>query len=166
MIQEVIVNSPKYGKNIALVDEEDYIKVSKYTWTLHRNGKTQYAKSRSRGSLVLMHTVITGYDFVDHIDRNGLNNCRNNLRLGNKIKNSANVGLMSTNVSGYRGVHLAKHFKIRPWVAQLSGEGRGYKPWCVVIGRFESPEDAAVAYNEVALEWFGDYAYLNIIEGK
>ena len=91
---------------------------------------------------------------VDHIDGNRLNNCWINLRYADARQNAMNRGLYRTNTSGKKGVHWSKHK--RKWEATLRCQGKRY-----YLGSFDYIEDAARAYNEAAVNHFGDYARIN-----
>lgn len=88
---------------------------------------------------------------IDHINQNKLDNRIENLRLTTRSKNSANRKL-KTNKSGYRGVY--PHFD--KWIAQVSINGK-----VKALGRFLTKEEAALAYNQAALELWGNDAEIN-----
>jgi hypothetical protein len=95
--------------------------------------------------------------FIDHKDRNPLNNCRNNLRVCTHAENMRNKGNRNINkTSRYKGVYKPKDYK--KWVAYICCDGKIYR-----IGAFEKEEDAAEAYNKRALELHGEFAFLNKI---
>lgn len=89
---------------------------------------------------------------VDHIDGNKLNNQRINLRYCTAHQNKFNRLLDPRNKSGFKGV---SHSKGR-WRARLKLNGR--EKW---LGYFDSVVDAARAYNEAALRYFGEFAKIN-----
>jgi len=100
----------------ALVDDEDYEEINKYKWTILNspswnkvNPTNRYAYRRfmkdGKYKNITMHRQITGYLITDHIDRNGLNNQRKNLRPATHQQNMHNIGLRRNNTSGYTGVH-------------------------------------------------------------
>lgn len=91
---------------------------------------------------------------VDHRDQNKLNNRWENLRPAAGSKNQHNVGLRSNNSTGFKGVSYHK------------GSGKfqakiGHKGKRIFIGRFDTAEAAALAYNEKAFEIHGEFACLN-----
>jgi hypothetical protein len=92
--------------------------------------------------------------FVDHKDNNKLNNSIDNLRWCSKQENTQNRKKNSNN-NGYKGVD----YKNNQWRARIGFNGREYH-----LGLFNDKIDAAKAYNEKALELFGEFAKLNIIE--
>jgi hypothetical protein len=139
----------------AKVDDEDYENLAGHRWHAVKMGKVWYA-CRFVGSYhVSMHRVVLGLargdgKFVDHRNHDGLDNRRNNLRLCSKSQNAANAERRGH----YRGVSRAD----KRWRAYITVSGR-----TVVIGRFDTPEEAALAYNREATNAFGEFAVLNQI---
>jgi hypothetical protein len=152
----------------ALVDDEDYEKLTKINWYYRREG---YAvgnlPSPEKGVYpkVLMHRYILDAPKgtqVDHINGNKLDNRKENLRIANASTNKANDGLRSTNTSGHKGVTKASGSRKRkPWVAQIKVN---YEH--IHLGYYATTEEAAKAYNEAALKYFGEFAKLNVVEEK
>ena len=91
---------------------------------------------------------------IDHVNRDKTDNRIENLRKCSSTENKGNIGLLSNNRSGYRGVSFNTHRK--KWRAQIKIKGRQ-----TYLGSFDSPIQAAIAYNNVALNHFGKFAYLN-----
>lgn len=86
---------------------------------------------------------------IDHVNGDGLNNKRSNLRLASRSENLSNRGKTIKNTSGYKGV-MASSGK---WMAQIKVHR------CVIrLGVFESPEDAARVYDEAARKYHGEFA--------
>ena len=98
---------------------------------------------------------LTRDDIVDHINHNGLDNRRPNLRLATRSQNAANLGPYANNTSGYKGVD----FNRGKWRARIREGGVRY-----FLGYFETAEDAARAYDTKAHELFGEFASLNFPE--
>lgn len=167
----------------ALIDDEDYEIVSKSKWFAKITSKynvTQYASrnittqaqrdfySSLIGSPVLgvqlsLHRLIMKSkpgEMVDHIDGNGLNNQKSNLRLCTVQQNAQNRKTKSNNKAGYKGVIRNKRIQLgsRCWQAKISIPETMKQ---ITIGNFYTREDAALAYNEMAIKLFGDYALLN-----
>jgi len=156
---------------VALVDDEDYEWLNQWKWNAYRpKGVTWYAKrcvrdSESRRNInVLMHRVIMGLCHgnpltVDHIDGNGLNNQQSNLRVCTLAQNVRNRHVV-IGKSKYRGVCLCSgRLGKRPWRASINTGGKNL--W---LGKYATEEEAAVAYNGAALEYFGRFANLNMVE--
>lgn len=89
-------------------------------------------------------------EYVDHIDGDGLNNCRSNLRLATLSQNNINSRGNRRNKSGYRGVSFNRNCKL--WVAFLGIGGKQ-----VNLGYFKTPEEAYEAYKRKAKEVYGDF---------
>ena len=93
---------------------------------------------------------------IDHIDQNGLNNCRNNLRLCSISQNNANRKALPNKTSQYLGVcYVSERNK---WVASISKNNK-----TKILGRFFNEKSAALAYNKAAKEIHGEFARLNTI---
>jgi hypothetical protein len=146
----------------ALVDDADFERVNQFKWCAHRIGNTWYAtrskKSKGERWLVLMHRFILGVTDrkvkVDHRDRDGLNNCRHNLREATHAENMHNSRRRVNNTTGYKGVYLnrrtGRYFaKLTVNRKQISSDGH------------KTPEDAARAYDKLAKKHHGEYAWLN-----
>ena len=99
-----------------------------------------------------------GYE-TDHIDGNKLNNTRANLRICTHAENHRNVGLRSTNTSGYKGVSFYKRYN--RWRARIWANDR-----LVFLGYFDSALEAACAYNNSAMLHYGEFAWLNQVLPK
>jgi hypothetical protein len=147
------------------VDDEDYDELNRYEWSASISGDLIYAHRRyilSDGTVTkrLMHRLIMkakNGDMIDHIDHNGLNNQKSNLRFCTPLQNSANARPNKCSKTGFRGVCVLKD---KTYKAQISLNGS-----MVELGKFSTPEEAAKIYNERAKEVFGDFAYLNNLAG-
>jgi HNH endonuclease len=141
----------------ALVDAADYDEVSKYKWRAKRRGAKVYASCVKKGRTVYMHRMIMrprkGY-VVDHIDGNGLNNRRCNLRVCTHQQNQANRRPYG-GASEFVGVVRNKG----KWMAGIQYRGKYF-----YLGRFDDEVEAAKARDRKAYELHGEYAYLNFPE--
>lgn len=148
---------------VALVDDEDYPRVVVYDWAVEIRPNTCYASSNlgqgRGGARIRLHRFILeppSDKQVDHKNRNGLDCRRENMRLTDWQGNGRNItqpqGDMGT---GYRGVY--KHHYSERWIARIRDD-TGKK---LYLGIFSSPELAAVAYDEAALKYHGEFAVLN-----
>jgi hypothetical protein len=144
----------KGSKAYFYIDIDDLDKVKKYKWHIC-NG---YVVTNVEKDYFRLHQMILGFpkSGIDHIDRNPLNNRRNNLRLCNQQQNTANTGLFKHNSTGYKGVSWDKSRS--KYMAKIKLNGR-----TVNLGRYACAEDAAIAYNNKAKEAFGKFARLNDI---
>lgn len=148
---------------VALVDDEDYESVNQYKWYANNDGKTFYArrnipKGPRRQETILLHRVILDAPkdmTVDHINGDGLDCRRENLRLATKMENNHNHRHKSNNKSGYTGVFFRKD--IEKWAASIGVENRR-----IHLGMFSSPEEAAYAYDKAAKVYYGEFARFNL----
>jgi hypothetical protein len=142
----------------ALVDAEDYYQLVEFRWQVSdATGNTSYATGRRGGKTIKMHRFIMdapAHLVVDHIDHNGLNNCKANLRLCTSAQNSRNCAPNKGASSKYKGVIWNKHNK--KWRASIDFNKKRRH-----IGCFENEIDAARAYDEKAAELFGEFGHLN-----
>ncbi len=156
---------PVFGGHVAMVDDDDFEKLSKLKWSASTNrrktGKTIYAIHSSRigetVTVVGMHRMVMSApsdSVVDHIDSDGLNNQKHNLRLATHSQNLGNRRKSPGKSSIYKGVYWGNAEK--GWIAQIFLNGKGKR-----IGKFKEECDAALAYNLVADELFGEFAKLN-----
>lgn len=161
----IIVNfySRKHGTVSGCFDEKDYFLLETYNWSAQRAGNTFYLMSTTKikGKRRQFHRVKLGLINselqVDHANGNGLDNRRSNLRLCKKLENSRNTKIRTDNTSGYKGVTFKKaNNKFRAFIYT------NYKQ--IHLGYFSTAKEAALAYNQKALELFGEFAKLNIIK--
>ncbi len=145
------------GKGLfATIDSADCEEVSKYHWYSSRGGNV-YAAATRNGRTVYMHRMLMrprkGY-VVDHIDGNGLNNRRCNLRVCTPAQNLANKSPRGGS-SQFVGVYRRRD----KWVAHVTRRGKYY-----YLGIFDDEVAAAKARDRKAYELHGEYAYLNFPE--
>lgn len=150
---------------VALVDDEDFDKLSKFKWSAIYGRHTCYAKRESqringvRGTTIRMHQEIMNThngEFIDHKDGNGLNNQKANLRFCTNQQNRMNSNSVKGSTSRFKGVTWRKDYK--KWRGQIVKDGKHFH-----LGYHDSEIDAALAYNNKAIELFGDYARPNVI---
>jgi len=144
------------------VDDDDFDKVNQYKWHIKVIGNIIYAHTwikyyNGKNHGILMHKLILSdrNKMIDHIDCNGLNNQRFNLRYCNKSQNAANSKKRKKTSSIYKGVLFVGY----GWEANLT---KDYKK--IYLGTFNEEKEAALAYNKAALEYHGKFANLNIIQ--
>lgn len=159
-----------------LIDDEDYEIVSKYTWHIRKAKNTNYARTNIRISVgkqrgIHLHRLITNCPrnmMIDHINGNGLDNRRCNLRIVTRSQNLMNSKKPEgEHTSQYKGVCLTKWGKVSKktgiqkykWRTEIRKDTKG-----ILIGYFETEIEAALAYNQKAIELFGEFAKLNEVE--
>ena len=142
----------------ALVDDDDREFINGFKWYPHTGG---YAIAYKNNLYIYMHRLILNSEkgvLVDHINKNKLDNRRSNLRPVTRSQNLFNSSGQKHRKSKYKGVFYAK--QNRKWCAQISY----YKSKRKGLGYFLTEEAAALAYNDAAKKYFGEYAQLNVIK--
>lgn len=151
----------------AIVDDEDFEFLMQWKWqSRHQRNKVYAGRTKHTGQKngakwvrdsIIMHRLIIrapeGME-VDHIDGNGLNNQKSNLRLATRSENSRNTASHKDAASKYKGVSLFGRDQI--WVANIYANGKQN-----YLGRFKTEEEAAEIYNREAVKYFGRFAKLN-----
>lgn len=155
----------KYSSLSALIDEDDEEAVRKYSWVRAERSGIVYAQRRwvadGKQRSQYLHTYLTGFALVDHVNHDGLDNRRANLResdrrgnIRNCRKRSSAKGVPCT--SQYKGVAARR----KKWVAGITVLGKH-----LYLGIFDNEEDAARVYDRAARQHFGEFACLNFPEG-
>lgn len=154
---------------VSLVDDEDYGKVSQFDWHAKR-GSTRRAVWYAAVSLykedaekigkrfMRMHQLILGFPeiplVVDHINGDGLDNRRQNLRLADRSQNCMNCSPLKNCSSKFKGVGW--HKRVGKWQARICAYGKSR-----YVGHFSDEIEAALAYDREAINLHGEYAVLN-----
>ena len=137
----------------ALVDDDLYDKIISFgSWRLQQHGGYAVCGVKS----IKMHWLVVEIPFgmeADHIDKNPLNNQRNNLRVCTHKENSANQRLQKRRNGKYKGVEYRSN---DVFIAYIKSNQKK-----IHLGCFKTPEDAAKAYDKKAIELFGQYASTN-----
>lgn len=146
---------------VALVDDEDFESLNAYKWCASKHHNTFYAvrttiRVGGKQTKVRMHWDIMDGKSIDHIDHDGLNNQRANLRFCTNSQNLMNTRKQDNTSSVYKGVSWYK--RTGKWLAQIQINNKG-----ISLGYFDSEIDAAKAYNNKAIEFFCEFANLNNI---
>lgn len=137
----------------AIVDDEDFERLSVFSWTWHQTGidRSFLETSKKRIYVCIANQVMQNFESTfDHKDRNFLNNQKENLRTATRYQNNCNRE--GWGLSKYKGVDFSKG-KYRARIQ--------YKKKCVSIGAFDTAEEAARAYDLKAIELQGEFACLN-----
>lgn len=140
-----------------IFDIEDFGLVANHTWGISPAG---YVVAKKMGKTIRLHRMIikpsSGLE-VDHINGIKTDNRRINLRECTRQQNNANINksLKLKASTKYKGVSLQKSGKYRAMI--------GYNNERIHLGYFITAEEAAKAYNEKAIELYGEFARQNII---
>jgi hypothetical protein len=138
------------------VSEEDAELILKHEWKVSCEDHRKYIITRLKPRIRL-HRLITSAkpgEIVDHINGNCLDNRRENLRICTDAQNQCNRGMTARNTVGFKGVTYRKDRN--KYAAQIQ---KGYKNHH--LGTFDSPTDAAHAYDKAAKELHGEFARTN-----
>lgn len=155
----------------AMVDDEDFEELSKYNWYSEKAPRTHYATryfynhDKDRKDHIRMHRHIMKVNDpkiqIDHIDRNGLNNQKSNLRPCSCSENHRNCR-MRKSTTGFRGVSLYKAKRVWKdydgpvYRARINHQGKE-----ISIGFYKTPQEAAEARDKKSLELHKEFGVLN-----
>lgn len=156
----LIMKKIRLGRSgkVALVDDEDYQRaVAEGPWEVAVRGNRTYARTgRRRGrKRFYMHQLVLGVPGGDHINHDGLDNRRENLRVATSQQNLRNMRPRPNSASRFKGVF--RHYN--KWQASIKINYRKFH-----LGTFVDETAAARAYDRAAAEHFGEFAYLNFPE--
>lgn len=149
---------------IAIIDDEDYEKISSRKWFAWRHPNPPHAfyvhSYEPPCHTIKMHRLVLDVTdrsiHIDHINGNTLDNRKANLRLATHSENTKNAKLNSRSTTGYKGVTKVA---LNKWRVQIQNSGKKYH-----LGTFTDLKEAAKAYNIAALAHFGEFARLNEIK--
>lgn len=153
--------SKKFGEFDVFFDIEDIEKISDYKWCIGGFGNTKSKCDYKKFYCVsnegkLMHRYLMNpkrNEFVDHIDHNGLNNRRNNIRICSFSENRKNNPMYKNNQYGHIGVCKYHYHNVNKWMAHIM-VNRKKK----TLGYFDTYEDACKAREEAELKYYGEFA--------
>lgn len=141
-----------------LVDESDYDRVSKKSWRVYKTngGRYKNIQHRDNNVTIYLHRFVleaSPNQFIDHKNRDTLDNRRSNLRFCSPFQNQGNRARNFNNSSQFKGVSIYRDGR---WRARIN---KGYKG--LHIGYYKSEKDAALAYDRKARKYFGEFAKTN-----
>ncbi len=156
---------------VTIVDDEDYARLSKLSWFAQRGFSKWYAsrcqyigkiKGKHKSKHLYMHNFLVGVipkgKMIDHINGDGLDNRKCNLRICTKQENGRNRAKHAGNTKNkYKGVYRyrgEKKFTVR--IVIKKGKQ-------IILGAYADEQEAAMAYNMAALKHFRQFARLNFI---
>ena len=158
---------PLTQEKFALIDDEDFDLISQYKWCAVKNKNIYYTmrgywdKQIKKRKQIKMHRLIMGVTDpkiqIDHINGDGLDNRKVNLRICTNQQNHMNRKSNKNCSSKFKGVSWFKRDK--KWRSQITVHQKK-----IYLGDFNNETQAAIAYNTAAIKHFGQYAYLNIIK--
>lgn len=141
---------------VVRIDVPDALAISEWSWCAAERSSTVYAHGHRKGQLVYMHRLLLRVTdstiLVDHHDRDGLNNCRANLRLTGRGGNQYN-SVPRGGTSRYKGVYRRPSGR---WSVQITKDRK-----VTTVGSFATEDEAALAYNAAARRLHGAFARLN-----
>ncbi len=140
------------------VDMEDLDLLLMCKWSIYKGYAYGYSKpfgGQSKLHRIIMERMLgrkpLKAETVDHINGNGLDNRRGNLRIATQSQNCANTKLSKRNTTGFKGVSCSK--PNQKWTAGIRANGRQ-----IHLGTFTSPESAHEAYKAAAIKYRGEFA--------
>lgn len=148
----------------AMVDDEDFEELNQFKWHLSKKG---YARRNfwinDKRTVQPMHRFINKTPHglqTDHIDGNKLNNQKSNLRTCTNSQNMMNKSVHKNNRLGIRGVRITRRKRkssiYESISARISVNGAS-----IYLGAFKTVKEAALAYNDAAKKYFGEFAWTN-----
>lgn len=151
------IEIPLSRGHVALIDDTDADIITRFSWYLNGSERAYYARGKVAGKPIFMHRLLVGDppEFrVDHINHDGLDNRRSNLRLATHGQNQGNRRPNKNKKSGLpKGVVFIRRNTLRPYTALIGFNGK--QRW---LGTYATPEEAASVYALAALDQWGEFA--------
>lgn len=148
----------------AIVDPDDFDSLNIYKWFATKNASTFYAKrnlypkKKGKPGSIPMHRQIMNPPremLVDHINYNGLDNRKANLRLATRTQNNRHTRrTMNPGSSKYKGV--CWYSREKRWAVRIHADGK-----TIPLGHFKDEIQAAKTYDKAARKYHGAFAALN-----
>ncbi len=157
------ISTPKYPNTFTMVDDEDFERLNKHKWTAIQMGKrvcvVRGLWGNGKTKLILMHREVIDIslgEFTDHIDRNPLNNQRDNLRKCTKAQNSYNIEKRNGKKYSSKYLGVSFHKSCKKWRSYVTTEGQVKR-----LGHFKTEEEAAAMRDLATLMYCGEFGVLN-----
>jgi hypothetical protein len=148
--------------HVALIDDDDLERVSLYKWRAQPHPTTVYVVAHGKPKGLRLHRFVMNAPdgvIVDHINGNGLDCRKNNLRFATYSQNSQNSQRRRHSLSQYKGITWVP--ARQRWVAQIWINNRRER-----LGIFTNEIDAAKTYDAAALFYFGEFARVNFADSQ
>lgn len=145
---------------VAIIDGADVAIVAPFVWCAVQGKQTWYASTNGAVESQMHRLLLNPPEgmMADHIDGDGLNNRRSNLRLATSQQNATNKAVSRNSKTGFKGVVRRVQNGNEFWTAEIEYAAIKYH-----LGVYSSPEDAARAYDRKAIELHGEFARLNFV---
>jgi hypothetical protein len=170
----MIIITLTQGKT-AIIDDIDAEKAKGFKWHAQKAGQTWYAASWTRighigkkwgiarkAEYISLHRLIMECPpekEIDHIDGDGLNCRRDNLRICTRTRNAQHALRAKLGKARFRGVSfLGNVYRAKPWQARIGVNGK-----FIHLGCFQTAKEAAIAYNTASFKYHGEFGIRNMI---
>lgn len=163
---KVVLDDPQETQ--ILIDIDDVSILAEHRCIRHDTPNTTYARCTDRvtGKRKMLHTLLMKPPkgmMADHINHDGLDNRRGNLRVVTSQQNGWNAKKHRATASKYKGVSRSRSTGDYPWNAHIACPETRKR---IYLGRYPTEEAAARGYDQAATRLFGEYACLNFPKGR
>lgn len=136
-------------EDVFYIDKDDYKKIKDYCWSKSNNGYV-VARNGEKKQLMLLHNFIMGSKYIDHRNRNRLDNRKENLRNATSQQNNMNKSIQKNNKSGVVGVFFDN--KRQRWIGSLTFNNKK------IMKRFKEKNEAILFRKKLEEEYFKDFS--------
>lgn len=159
----LVISSKKYGSYEVKFDDEDQSIVDSHHWHIfkRKNCRLAYATATVvingiKKSIFMHRQILKTSLLIDHINGNGLDNRKVNLRAVTSMQNQQNAYSRRPTESGFKGVSIKRYRSTQYYLARIRVSRK-----LILLGSYSTAKKAAIAYNDAALKYFGEFANLN-----